>query len=74
MRGQKCEHDVIRCRCKECKGSGICQHNRFKQHCKSCGSAFCEHNKEKRNCKVCSPVECDICLKKFSGKSNLRTH
>ena len=52
--GHKCEHNIKRWACIECKGSGTCQHNKQKSRCRECdGSAFCEHNKQKIRCHEC---------------------
>lgn len=41
-------------RCKECKGSEICEHQKRKSLCKICGgSAYCKHNIYKARCKDC---------------------
>ena len=49
-----CEHNRIKYRCKDCKGSSICEHNRIKYTCKDCkGSAYCEHGRQKAQCKDC---------------------
>jgi len=50
----KCEHNRVKSRCKECKGASICEHNRVKSSCKECGGAsICEHNRRKSQCKEC---------------------
>ena len=50
----KCEHNRVKSRCKECKGASICEHNRVKSSCKECGgSSICEHNRRKSRCKEC---------------------
>jgi hypothetical protein len=73
--GHKCEHNINRSICKECKGTSICHHNKIKNHCKDCcGSIFCLHNKQKSQCKDCSPAVCDICQNIFGGKSQLTRH
>ena len=52
-----CEHSREkrqRYLCKECGGSGICQHNRQKRKCKECGgSSICQHSRQKHLCKEC---------------------
>jgi hypothetical protein len=51
---KKCEHNRIKKRCKDCKGSQICEHNRVRSFCKDCkGSQICEHNRVKSACKEC---------------------
>ena len=55
---KKCEHQKIKTRCVECKGSEICEHNKQKSICKECGgSQICELQKQKRNCKECKGSE-----------------
>lgn len=50
----KCIHEVLKYRCRKCKGSGICQHDKQRQTCKDCkGSRICEHQKIKSQCKEC---------------------
>jgi len=40
--------------CKECGGSGICEHHRLRHACKECGGAsICEHGKLRSMCKEC---------------------
>ena len=40
--------------CKDCGGSGICEHGKHKAMCKDCGgSGICEHGKQKARCKDC---------------------
>ena len=40
--------------CKDCGGSGICQHGRERSQCKDCGgSSICEHGRRKSACKDC---------------------
>jgi hypothetical protein len=40
--------------CKECGGTGICQHGKDKKRCKECGgNALCEHRIDKYSCKEC---------------------
>ena len=35
--------------CKECGGSGICEHGRRRSHCKECGgSSICEHGRRRQ--------------------------
>ena len=34
----KCEHNRVKSRCKECKGASICEHNRLKSQCKECSN------------------------------------
>jgi hypothetical protein len=50
----KCEHDKIRSRCKDCGGASICEHDRQRNQCKDCGGAsICEHGKRRSLCKDC---------------------
>ena len=50
----KCEHDKIKSKCKECGGSSYCEHGKRKEYCRECGgSAYCEHEKLKSHCKKC---------------------
>jgi hypothetical protein len=59
--GNKCEHNKLRSKCKECKGGSICIHNRQKSFCKECGgSEICEHNQYKSKCKDCGGSQ--ICI------------
>ena len=47
----------------ECKGVGVCPHNRIQHICKQCkGSGICAHNKERRRCKLCKPYRRDQTL------------
>ena len=40
--------------CKECGGSGICEHGRQRSQCKECGgSGICEHGRVRYCCKEC---------------------
>ena len=40
--------------CKECGGSGICEHRRRRNRCKECGgSGICEHGRQRHTCKAC---------------------
>merc|ERR1719272_339941 len=40
--------------CKECGGSGLCQHGRERSRCKDCGgSGVCEHGRQRSSCKEC---------------------
>ena len=40
--------------CKECGGSGICEHGRLRSQCKECGgSSICEHGRVRGVCKDC---------------------
>ena len=40
--------------CKECSGSGICEHGRRRNYCKECGgSQICEHGRCRYQCKEC---------------------
>ena len=44
----------MRCRCKECGGKSICEHNKVRLFCKECeGSQICEHGKTRYICKEC---------------------
>jgi hypothetical protein len=50
----KCEHDKIRSRCKDCGGASICEHGKRRSQCKDCGgSSICEHGKRRSLCKDC---------------------
>ena len=50
----KCEHNRVRSRCKECSGASICEHNRIRSQCKECGGgSICEHGKQRSRCKEC---------------------
>ena len=41
-------------RCKDCKGSGICHHQRRMSYCKDCkGSQICPHERQRSRCKDC---------------------
>ena len=40
--------------CKECGGSGLCEHGRRRDRCKDCGgSGICEHGRRRNMCKDC---------------------
>ena len=40
--------------CKECGGSGLCEHGRRRNECKECGgSSICEHGRRRSQCKEC---------------------
>ena len=40
--------------CKECGGSGICEHGRRRYNCKECGGGgICEHGRQRYICKEC---------------------
>ena len=40
--------------CKDCGGSGICEHGRRRSRCKECsGSGICEHGRRRNVCKEC---------------------
>ena len=42
----------MRSKCKECGGSGICEHGRVRSQCKECGgSGICEHGRVRSKCK-----------------------
>jgi len=42
----------MRCNCKECGGSQICEHGRQRSRCKECGGArICEHGGRRSRCK-----------------------
>ena len=44
----------MRTRCKDCGGSGICEHLRVRTRCKDCGGgSICEHNRLRSTCKEC---------------------
>jgi hypothetical protein len=44
----------VRTKCKDCGGSGICEHNRQRSTCKECGgSGICEHLRVRTTCKEC---------------------
>tara|TARA_R110002074_G_scaffold363848_1_gene537217 strand:- start:33 stop:959 length:927 start_codon:yes stop_codon:yes gene_type:complete len=50
----RCEHGRQCNLCKDCHGSGICVHDKFKATCRECdGSSFCEHDRRKSTCKDC---------------------
>ena len=50
----KCEHNLQRCRCRDCGGSSICVHGRHKRACTDCGgSSICVHGRHKRACTDC---------------------
>ena len=41
--------------CKDCKGSGICEHQRLRTRCNDCkGSGICEHQRRRTQCKDCT--------------------
>lgn len=49
-------HGRLRCVCKDCKGSCICEHNKVRCICRECkGTSICEHNTRRRNCRYCDP-------------------
>lgn len=70
----KCEHDIQKQNCKNCKGSNICEHNKRKQRCKICkGSQICEHGYiVKSHCPYCSPYLCECGV--WTTKGNLKRH
>ena len=40
--------------CKDCGGSGICDHQRRRTACRDCrGSSFCEHQRRRAECRKC---------------------
>ena len=40
--------------CRECKGSGICEHQRVRSRCRDCkGSSICKHQRQKSRCQEC---------------------
>ena len=50
----KCIHDKIKYRCKDCNGKGFCIHDKPKYTCKDCnGKGICGHNRQKYDCKIC---------------------
>src|SRR5208282_1639489 len=55
MNKKKCKHGRRRRdQCKECGGSGICEHGSRRCRCKECGgSSFCEHDRRRERCKEC---------------------
>ena len=60
--GEKCQHERLRRRCKECKAngipvSGICEHNIHKFYCKQCpGRGICEHGLRRLACATCRTI------------------
>jgi len=47
--------------CKDCKGSGICEHQRRRTQCKDCtGSGICVHWNNKRICVHCANGDKDL--------------
>jgi hypothetical protein len=49
-----CPHGREHCKCKDCSGASICEHNIIKIRCKDCGgSQICEHNRQKSQCIDC---------------------
>jgi DnaJ-class molecular chaperone len=47
-------HGRRKCYCKECHGTGLCEHLRMKSKCKDCGGgSICIHQKLKSRCKMC---------------------
>ena len=50
--------------CKECGGSGICEHGRQRYNCKECGGGgICEHGRRRSSCWECeeeAPGDRDI--------------
>ena len=52
--GVRAEAVLPRSRCKDCGGSGLCEHQRVKRQCKDCGgSGVCEHQRSRSQCKDC---------------------
>ena len=40
--------------CKQCGGSGICEHDRIRSRCKECnGGSICIHGRQRSQCKDC---------------------
>lgn len=73
--GQKCEHNRLRNKCKDCGGSQICQHNKQRSKCRDCGgSSICEHNRQRNYCKECNNYYCEYCDKKYNSKQSLYRH
>ena len=71
----KCEHNQLKTRCKECGGGSICEHNRVRTFCKECGGgSICEHKQERRYCKKCSLFQYLVQLQRTNiGKIMKRT-
>jgi len=54
--------------CKDCSGSGLCEHQRVRSQCKDCGgSSICEHQRRRSRCKDCRNVN-DKTTEKEKGK------
>ena len=47
-------YNKYKSQCKDCGGSGICEHSRIRWLCKDCGgSGICEHSRQRSQCKDC---------------------
>ena len=63
---------MLRCRCKECGGAGLCTHGKVKYYCKECsGAGMCTHGRRKSQCKECDsgPVEPEAAAERMSIKT-----
>jgi hypothetical protein len=79
---KKCSHGIWQHWCKQCGGSGICEHNRNRYACKECKdagktSSLCEHNVYKYHCAQCGTNKCQHGNNKNTcrqcGKTRTRT-
>ena len=50
-----CAHGKwCKARCRECKGSSFCKHDKRRNQCRECkGSSFCKHDKRRNQCREC---------------------
>ena len=51
---QACNHGRRWAVCKDCRGPGICEHNRIGKRCKECHLVDCSHGVTKALCPNCS--------------------
>jgi len=55
----KCEHNRVKYRCKDCGGNGICEHGERTTRCLICGGCEkCIHQVIKKTCKYCDIANC----------------
>lgn len=54
----KCElHGGYKYRCKQCKGTSVCKHDRYRYRCRACkGQGICAHGCERYRCPDCRPL------------------
>ena len=65
-------HNRILYFCVQCKGAGICEHERRRSTCKECvGTSICEHGKIRDICKICGD-EIHITIMKWVHQSKTK--